>query len=283
MMRNKLPVIAVIAVLAGVLVYVVSLTVRRDRGWDAGTGATPLEEMSWFTSIESDREVIVHCGNSMRIVMEEIAVEFQKQSGIAVVFNFGGSAELLPLIEFGGRGDLYICHDPYAVILEEKNLLVDYILAGRLEPVILVKKGNPLRIRGMEDLAGAGTRISSVDPRYATAGKMVHGVLDRKPWGENVRGNILIESRGHSDAALALLTGHVDAALVWNFLEPLYPDRLEKVSAGVDFEEEIRVTVCRLTTSENTEEALELMEFITSDFGVSAFERYGYTRPSAHE
>lgn len=282
-MRNKLPVIAAAAVLAGALLYIFFPGGREDSGWDAGTGATPLEEMSWFEPIESEREVIVHCGNSMRIVMEEIAVEFQKRSGIAVVFNFGGSAELLPLIEFGGRGDLYICHDPYAVILEEKNLLVDYTVAGRLEPVILVQKGNPLGIRSMEDLAGPGIRVSSVDPRYATAGKMVHGVLDRKPWGGDARRNILIESRGHSDAALALLTGHVDAAIVWNFLEALYPDRLEKVSPGVDFEEEIRVTVCRLATSENTEEANELMEFITSDFGVATFKRYGYTGPSPHE
>ncbi len=283
-MKNRMIMIAaVIAVSAGVFIHAVRQAGGPGESWDGETRATPLEERSRFTTLDAEREVIIHCGNSMRVALEEIADEFQKRRGIAVVFNFGGSAELLPLIEFGGRGDLYICHDPYAEILEEKNLLVDYIVAGRLEPVILVKKDNPLGIKGLSGLGAPGMRVSSVDPRYATAGRMIHEVLDREPWGEDVRRNIIIESRGHSDAALALLTGHVDAALVWNFLAALYPGDLDSISPGVDFPEDIRVTLCRLTTSENGEEALEFMEFAVSDFAKDVFERYGYTETGGHE
>ena len=283
-MKNKWLIAgAVLLASAVIFLYVMRVIQRPAERWDGQTRATPLEEMSRFSTIDAEREVIVHCGNSMRVVMEEIADEFQKRSGIAVVFNFGGSAELLPLIEFGGRGDLYICHDPYARILKEKNLLVDYIVAGRLEPVILVEKGNPMGITGLSDLAGEGIRISSVDPRYATAGKMIHEVLDGESWGEDVRRNIMVESRGHSDAALALLTGHVDAALVWNFLAPLYSDSLESVQPGVDFSEDIRVTLCRLTTSENEEEARKFLDFAASDFARRAFERYGYIKAGNDE
>ncbi len=280
-MRNKL-VIAGLVLIAAVLAAL-GLRNVEEAPRHGQTGATPLEEMSWFETIDSDREVVVHCGNSMRVVMEKIADEFQRRHGIGVVFNFGGSSELLPLVELGGRGDLFICHDPYAEILEEKGLLEDYIVVGRLEPVILVEKDNPLGIGGLRDLGREGFRLATVDPRYATAGKMLQEVLDREAWGGQVRENIAIESRGHSDAALSLLTGHVDAAVVWNFLAALYSDELDEVKAGVDFPDEIRVTLCRIKTVENREEAAKFMDFAVSDFALDVFEQFGYIEPGEDE
>ncbi len=267
----------VVAAIAGVIVGWLVFSARQPQSYvDAETKATPLEQMSEFSTISADREVVVHCGNSMRLVMEHIAAEFQRRYEIAVVFNYGGSSELLPLIEFGGRGDLFICHDPYAEILAEKNLLVDYVVVGELKPIILVERGNPRNINNLADLGRDGLRFATVDSRYATAGKMVHEVLDREPWGDKVRGNLVIESRSHSDAVVSLLTGHTHAAVVWSFLAPLYANRLDKIDSGVEFGERIRVTICRLTTSENPEETEKFKQFVESDYAAKAFEYYGY-------
>ncbi len=265
------------------LVAFAGLVVWRQRApetaaMDGQTGATPLAQMSRFSRLKADREVVVHCGNSMRLAMEWIAAEFQKRHGIAVVFNFGGSSELLPLIEMGGIGDLFVCHDPYAKILEDKNLLVDYTVVGHLKPVLLVKKGNPHNITALADLGRDGLRLATVDPRYATAGKMIEKALDREDWGKAVRKNVVIEARSHSDAALSLITGHVDAAAVWNFLTPLYPEQAEQVDIGVDFDEQVRVTLVSLTTSKNHQEAETFMTFATSEFAKKVFAHYGYVQ-----
>lgn len=246
------------------------------RRWDATSSATPYEEMSEFSAIESEREVVIHCGNSMRLAMEQIANEFQKRHGIAVIFNFGGSSELLPLIEMGRRGDLYVCHDPYAEILRDKGLLEQYSVIGMLEPVVMVPHGNPHSINGLADLGRDGLRVATVDPRYATAGKMLEAVLAREEWGRAVKDNIVVESRGHSDAAMALLTGHVDAAVVWSFIAALYAGRLEMVDPGVEFPEEIRVTLVRLVTAQNHEEARAFTEFLQSDVAQKVLAHYGY-------
>ncbi len=119
--------------------------------------------------------------------------------------------------------------------------------------------------------------MATVDPRYATAGQMLEQVLEREDWGQAVKDNIVVESRGHSDAAVALLTGHVDAAVVWNFIAALYAEQLEEVDIGVDFEQDIRVTLTRLTTSTNHEEAEMFMDFATNtDFARNVFRYYGY-------
>ncbi len=274
---------AAAALLGAAAVLLLPLLARRgppesalDRPVDGTTQATPYERMSEFTTIRSDREILFYCSNSMRLVMERIAAEFQRQSGIAVVFTFGGGSELLPLIQMGGRGDLFICHDPYAERLETFGRLAEYRVVGRLVPVILVPRGNPLNIGGLSDLGRPGLRVATVDRRYATAGQMIHAVLDRKPWGEAVRENIRIEARGHSDAVLSLLTGHVDAAVVWSFLAALYADRVDRIDCGVEFPEEIRVTLCRLTTSENASETQAFLEFIESEYARKAFSWYGY-------
>jgi molybdate transport system substrate-binding protein len=265
-----------LAILAIVLVGLSLWKQRQRAGGDGETHATPYDEMSRFSTIKADREVMVHCGNSMRLAMEWIAAEFQRRHNIAVVFNFGGGSELLPLIELGGRGDLFLCHDPYEARLKEKGLIADSVVVGSLRPVILVPKGNPKGIGKLEDLAQAGLRIASVDARYATAGKMLHAVLDRESWGMAVRQNIVIESRGHSDAAQSVLTGHTDAAVVWNFLVALYPDKLGKVECDVVFPQTVRVTLCKLNSSQNAEEANKLMEFVQSDYAIKVWNHYGY-------
>jgi len=229
-----------------------------------------------FATIKSDREVFIHCGNSMRLAMEEIAAEFQRLTNIAVVFNCGGGAELLPLIEMGGRGDLFLCHDPYEDIIRGKGLLVDSVVVGQLKPVILVPKGNPKGVTSLAALAQSNLRVAAVDSRYATAGKMLQAVLDSEPWGDAVRKNIMIETRGHSDAVLSVLTGHVDAAVVWSFLAAMYADRLDKVDCGVDFPQNIRVTLCRLKSSVNIEETTRLMEFVGSGHARKVWTKYGY-------
>ncbi len=282
-MRNgkMWPVVAALVVVAGLALYL-SKQAETDANTHAVSQATPYQAQSRFTTIQSDRQVMIHCGNSMRLAMEDIAGEFQRRYDIAVIFNFGGGSELLPLIEMGGRGDLFLCHDPYEDLIREKGLLVDSIVIGSLRPIILVPKGNPKGITGLADLGKAGLRLATVDPRYATAGKMVHAVLDSEPWGAAVRENIVIETRGHSDAVLSVLTGHADAAVVWSFLAALYADRLDRVDGGVEFPQEIRVTLCRLKSSTNTEETARLMEFAQSDYAKKVWMDYGY-RPTERD
>ncbi|MBN1556222.1 MAG: molybdate ABC transporter substrate-binding protein [Phycisphaerae bacterium] len=249
---------------------------KSDENKDAVSQATPYQKESRFSTIQSDREIFIHCSNSMRLAMEEIAGEFQRRNKIAVVFNYGGGSELFPQVILAKRGDLFLCHDPYESKIKEKDLLVDSITIGHLKPVILVPKGNPKGIKGLSDLGQPNLRVASVDPRYATAGKMVHAVLDKESWGKAVKDNIVLETRGHSDAANALLTGHVDAAVVWSFLGAMYADRLDVVDCNVEFPQKIRVTLCRLKSAANPDDAVEMMKFTESDYAKNIWTKYGY-------
>ncbi len=245
---------------------------------DSWTGATPTPfETDVFEPMDADREIVVHCGNSMRPAAEALAAEFQRRHGIGVRFNFGGSSELLASIELARRGDLYLPHDPYAEILEEKGLLDHYKVVGYLEPIIIVPPGNPHNITAMRDLATPDLRIAHPDARYATAGKLVRDAFEEMGLLDELKANMAMEGRSHNDVALALLGGHVDVAVVWNFISTFYEDRLEAIAPpDVEFPE-IRVTLCLLTHTQDREAAEKFMALATSEFGREVFRRHGYT------
>jgi len=270
------------AVLAAAAVICLAVLAACDRvdevpEWDTTTEATPTPyETGVFERIDAERELIVHSGNSMRPGAEALAAEFQRRYGIAIRFNFGGSAELLSSIELGQIGDLYLPHDPYAEMLEEKGLLERYEVVGYLEPVIVVPKGNPAGVGSMRELATRDLDVGLPDARYATAGRLVKEAFEDMGLLDELEANISMEGRSHNDVALGVLGGHLDAAMVWNFIATHYEDRLDTVEdLDVEFPE-IRVTLCLLTHARDKEAAGKFMEFAVSETGQEIFEKYGY-------
>lgn len=244
----------------------------------AVTQASPMAyEPGVFVPLASDRQVVIHCGNSMRPGAEALAAIFQRETGIGVRFNFGGSSQLIAAIELGQQGDLYLPHDPYAAMLEAKGLLDRYVVLGQVEPLLIVAPGNPQGIAGLADLARPGLRVGLTDPRYATAGKLTVAAVTELGIAEAFMANVAMEGRSHNDVALGVLHDHLDAGVVWNFIARHYRGQLEAIPSGVDFPE-TRVTLCLLTHAENRSEAEAFMAFADSEQARALFARYGYTR-----
>ena len=177
------------------------------------SGATPAAyEPGVFEALQSERMVVIHCGNSMRPGAEALAAAFQKQTGIGVRFNFGGSSQLIAAIELGEQGDLYLPHDPYAAMLDSKGLLDRYIVLGHVEPVIVVPLGNPKNISGLRDLTGTGIRVGLTDPRYATAGKLTFQAFAKMGLSQEFAVNIAIIIRGQAAITCLLPFRKVDVS-----------------------------------------------------------------------
>ncbi len=247
---------------------------------DATTQATPMAyEEGVFEPLDSDRTVIIHCGNSMRPGAEALAARFQRETGIGVRFNFGGSSQLIAAIELGQQGDLYLPHDPYAAMLDSKGLLDRYVVLGYIEPTVIVAPGNPMAITGLKDLARPGLRVGLTDPRYATAGKLTVAAVENLGIADAFMANVAMEGRSHNDVALGVLQGHLDVGVVWNFIAHHYRDQLDKVPCGVDFAE-TRITLCLLTHAENRREAEAFMTFADSDQARTLFAEHGYVKES---
>jgi len=187
-------------------------------------------------------EVIVLSGGSMKDVLSDAIGRYATISRDRIMASYGESADFAAQLTHGGKGDVFVCHDPFMPWAEEKGLISEWKTVAYLDNVIVVPKGNPAKIRQLSDLAKPGLRLGVGDRRYSTSGVVVNEMLARSPVGSSVASNIVVESKGHAVRCESVAQGHLDAAIVWNAVAFAMRDRVDIV--GVD-----RTTVDAVTSA----------------------------------
>jgi molybdate transport system substrate-binding protein len=175
----------------------------------------------------SENEVLVLCGGSMRAALEEVKARYAKVSPDTILTTYGGSGELCAQIEKTGKGDIYICHDPFMPWAEKKGLISQWCTMGSLDVVIIVPKGNTKGITTVEDLARPGLRVGIGNQIYSTSGQITKHMLKRLDVGPGILENVRVETKGHQQRCNDVDMGTLDAAIVWSAVAELYKDKLE--------------------------------------------------------
>ena len=101
-------------------------------------------------------------------------MNYRKEAGERVVFNFGASSMLGRQIREGAPADLFFSADEATMDgLEKRGLIVKETRRSRLSNslVIVVAADSRLQVRSANDLAGGQVkRIALADPRAVPAG-----------------------------------------------------------------------------------------------------------------
>jgi molybdate transport system substrate-binding protein len=229
---------------------------------------------------EPDNRIHVLCGTSMALPMKEIADAFTKAKGVVVEFDLGGSETLLPKVLVGSPGDVYVCHDPFEAKVREAGKESDAVVTGWLCPIVVTTLGNPKSVRDWDDLAKPGLRLGIGDPRYSTCGEMFVAELRRRGLEEKVMRNVVVQARTHGELALAVTTGALDAAAVWNFVAPEYQGKLEQTAISAEYPE-VRVTVIGLSASAAPVLRDEFLQWCRRPESLALFVKHGYGRQVA--
>jgi molybdate transport system substrate-binding protein len=227
----------------------------------------------------SSPAVRVLCGTSMAQPMKEIAEAFTQSRGTTVEFDLGGSETLLPKVLAGSVGDIYVCHDPFEAKVREAGKFSDSVVTGWLCPIVVSGVGNPKGVRGWNDLTKPGLRLGIGDPRYSTCGEMFVAELRRRGLEAKVMGNVVMQARTHGELAMAVTTGALDAAAVWNFVAPQYQGKLEQIPVIADCPA-VRVTVIGLSASAHPALRDEFLHWCRRPESIAVFAKHGYGRPS---
>lgn len=241
--------------------------------------------------------LLIHVGGTMRPVMEKIAKEYTKKSGVKVIINSGGSGELLAQIEMKKIGDIYICHDPFMDILMQKFKMGNEAWElSELTPVIVVQKGNPKNIKGLKDLTKPDVRLYLTDHKYSTLGHLLPTIFEKARINLddlNKKKRIITHRKG-SFVANMVVTKNGDAAICWNAVAALrtknldiipipdselptpYVDSITSATAKNYPLTPVRVTLCTLKCSKQPKEADKFAKFAISDEGKKIFQKFGY-------
>ncbi|MDI6756926.1 MAG: molybdate ABC transporter substrate-binding protein [Endomicrobiia bacterium] len=180
----------------------------------------------------SPSELLFFCGSAVKVPMEEIIASYERKSGVKINVVYGGSGTLLSQMELSRRGDVYLCGSPdYIEIGERKKLLIadtDRKIAY-LVPAIIVPKGNPQKIKTLDDLARPVVRVGMGNPETVCLGLYGVELLEYNKLLEKVLKNVVVYAKSCEDTATLAVLGKVDAIIGWDVFESWNPAEVEWV------------------------------------------------------
>lgn len=191
--------------------------------------------------------ISVFAAASTREVMEQLAADFQNETGIAVSANFGPSSGLARQIEQGASADLFLSADEsWADYLADKDLVQERrdLLTNKLVVVVPADnssnvpspsggegrvKGQPLTFRSLTDLTSPDIHRLALAGSAVPAGKYARKALqtaglwdqlkDRVVQGNDVRAALAYVTRGEAEAGMVYATDAAGATKVRIALE----------------------------------------------------------------
>ncbi len=175
--------------------------------------------------------LLVYCGNSMRTSMEELAPIFGAEKGVEVEITYNDSGTLLAMIEETGKGDLYVCHDPFGGAAEVRGLASKSYTIAYLVPVIAVARGNPKGIKSFKDLLRPELKVGITSRQYSSCGHIVSFMLEKAGLAEEFKkqNKPTLESRTGGEVGNALKLGTIDAGIIWDAVAYRYRDLVETI------------------------------------------------------
>ncbi|MGO8752815.1 MAG: extracellular solute-binding protein [Thermoguttaceae bacterium] len=228
----------------------------------------------------SVKPLTLFCAAGLRQPAEQIVAAFQRECGVQVQAQYGGSNSLLGQIEAGGVGDLFLVgEEMYADLAREKGLAREIIPVAVQRPVIAVRKGNPRRIAGIDDLLRGDVRVGLANPEQAAIGRLIQKVLGPAGrWSDLER-----EVAKHgvfkptvTDLANDLKLGTIDASILWDAMvrqdSELEVVRSKELEPGA-----ARIVIAVLTSAKTPATALRFARYLAArDRGLSVFASTGY-------
>jgi len=142
---------------------------------------------------------------------------FEKETGSEIHMMFGGSGALLSNLRLVEKGDLYLPADWGHLNEAHQHRLIEQTeqLAYQ-SPVLAVRKDNPKKIKGIDDLLKENILKGCANPESASIGKITRHIFKKSHHWEKVQWTVMKPTV--SDLINDLRLGTLDVAVVWDAL-----------------------------------------------------------------
>lgn len=227
---------------------------------------------------ESARELQLYCGAGIRPPVAELVQVFAEEHDIKVTTDYAGSEVLLAKLKLARAGDLYLPGDRHYIDqAARENMILDRRSACYFVPTILVQKGNPKQIKGLQDLLRADVKVGLGDPKACAIGRKTRRLLTQNniPWGE-LQTKLAFQSLTVNELGLQIKAGALDAVIVWDAIARYYEQEAQEVAIPVEDNVISTVDIGVLSFTQQRDLALAFLEFVTSPHGQDIFKRHHY-------
>jgi molybdate transport system substrate-binding protein len=227
----------------------------------------------------AEPKLLLYCGAGIRTAVAEMVEAFEKKHHLVIEADYAGSNVLLSRLKLTNRGDVYMPGDVrYVQQAEQEGLIASSRDACYFIPVILVRRGNPKNIRGVNDLAREGLRLGFGDPKACAIGRATTEILKRNSLNTaDVDRNIVFRALTVNELGVHIKAGKIDATIVWDAIAAQYPEEGEVVLIPKERNVISTVPVAVLRSSKYPKQAAAFQEFVVSEEGRAIFAKHHYT------
>ncbi len=257
MLRSRIRVAAALAVAALVLA---ACGGSDDNTSSGGSSASPAE-------------IKVFAAASLTAAFTKIGEDFTAANGTKVTLNFAGSQALATQIQQAAPADVFASAD-ITNMDKVKDLVGPPQIFASNQLQIVVEKGNPKGVKGLDDLANPDLKVVLAAPDVPV-GKYSQQALEKagvtvKPVSQeqDVKAVVSKVSLGEADAGIVYTTDVTAGA-----------DKVE----GVDIPEDQNVVatypIATVKASKAPDQAQAFMDYVLSDQGQQVLKSYGFGPP----
>ncbi len=227
---------------------------------------------------ESGQTLQIYCAAGVKPPVEAVARAYEKEFGVTIQLQYGGSGTLLSNLRVAKGGDLYLAAgEGYMEAARGFGLLAEALPLARQRPVIVVAKGNPKNIHGVEDLWRADVRVALANPDAASIGKTIQKVLQQTGQWSALEKHVTVFKPTVNDVANDVKIGAVDAGIVWDATARQYPELALVMAPPFEHAEEL-ILVGVLKSSAQPTAALRFARYLAArDRGLPVFAQNHYT------
>jgi molybdate transport system substrate-binding protein len=239
--------------------------------------------LAWFLLRQKANDyasdLFIYCAAGMRFPMEEISDAYEKEFGVKIQIQYGGSNTLLSQLEIAKTGDLYLAaDDSYIDMARDKGLLAESLELALMKPLIAVRNDNT-SVTSTESLASPQVRVALGNPEATAIGKKTRRLLTRSDHWDSINKNVTengVFKPTVNDVANDIVLGSVDAGIIWDSTVTQY-DKLRGVSTPELDAGEALVSIGVLTSALDATAALHFARYVAArDKGLLVFRKKGF-------
>lgn len=238
----------------------------------------PLLAVLWPLAVLG-ANVRVSAAASLTDVLQEIAPIYEKQSGDALLFNFGASSTLARQIQEGAPADLFISADELKMDqLQQRGLIVKKsrrsILSNTL--VIIVPSDSRLTIASPADLADPAIRnVAVAEPQSVPAGIYAKEYLRKLRIWDKIKYKIVPTDNVRA-ALAAVESENAETGIVYK--TDALISRVVRIAYEVPLAEgpDISYPAAVLADSKQRAAAQRFLDYLQSPPAQELFRKYGF-------
>lgn len=229
------------------------------------------------TSAAKREPLVIYCAASNKSVMEAVRADYEREFGVELQIQYGPSQTLLAAAEVSQTGDLYLpADDSYLDIARGRGLLAEQLPLARMQAVVAVPRGNPLKIQKLADVLQPDVRLAQGSVEATAIGKLIRETLEVSGRWDQVDQQTTVYKTTVNDVASDVKVGSVDAGIVFDAVLYDYPT-LEAVRLPELAEAQAKIAVAVLRSSQKPREALHFARYLSArDRGLVHYRKRGF-------